>query len=184
MNTVEDFENAPFGATATHEAGDTQAMKTGCAGRSWVTLSGSHVSDKEMAFQGYTLAPSAPATAREALDLAWELAHEVKEGQVIPVGVWLVDRRDNKIVVEKNTFFSIDVDEWGAKNIRTLEPLPEPEPDWLDAPAVLATTRWCDTELWLPETGGYYWECTHCDDVRFWRDLTDVTPLYPKGQEA
>ena len=113
-------------------------MKTDDDEWSWLAPTDTHYDAEQMEDWGYTLDPSAPTTVREALDLAWELAHPVREGHVIPVGVWLVDRRYNKTTVEKNTFFNISVDEWGAKNIRTLEPLPDPKPDWIDAPAVLA----------------------------------------------
>ena len=191
MSTIEDFKNAPVGATATRANG-WRALKTKDDGRMWTTTQGSYFDDVDISQRGYTLDPApapAPATAREALDIAWELAHEVKEGQVIPVGAWLVDRRDNKIIVEKNTFFDIAVDEWGAENIRTLEPLPEPLPEWLDAPAVLAECLSCNEDGLVKSVHvnfiGERWVCTECQRTLPWRGLTDVTPLYPKeGQDA
>ena len=132
----------------------------------------------------HTLNPSMPTTVREALDLAWELAHEVKEGQVIPEGSRYL------------AFSSFGMKEYTAQRdikigselgpvTRTLEPLPVPLPDWLDAPAVLAATCWCtDQGIWLPETGGH-WKCARCREDRHWSTLVDVTPLYPKeGQDA
>lgn len=184
MSTIKDFENAPAGATATHKASGNRVMKVDGVELRWVTRWGRRLTDKEVVRWGFTLDPATPTTAREALDLAWDLAHEVKEGQTIPSGArYLAFSSDG--VREHVAYGDREINSVIAPTTRTLEPLPEPEPDWVDAPAVIATTRWCDTELWLPETGGYYWECTHCDDVRYWRDLTDVTPLYPKEvQEA
>ena len=57
-----------------------------------------------------------------------------------------------------------------------------PEPDWLDAPAVLAAMDDCSWQkVWLPSTPGY-WECTCCGVVRHWSKMNDVTPLYPEGE--
>lgn len=65
------------------------------------------------------------------------------------------------------------------------QPHPDPEPDWLDAPAVLAAMNECSWQkVWLPKPNGN-WECTCCGVARHWTKMTDVTPLYPKeGQEA
>ena len=187
MIKIEDFENAPVGATATRADGH-RAMKINDGVRGWIAPKDSYLSDKGMAHFGYTLDPTVPATAREALDMglnvAWDLAHEVKEGQVIPEGAWLVERRDNKITVEKNTFFDITVDEWGAENIRTVEPLPDPKPDWLNAPAVLAYGPATNLlQVWVKDNQdtGYYKTITN-RSVHYVA-LNDVTPLYPKEGE-
>ena len=181
MSTIRDFESAPIGATATNSYG-VRAMKMPRTELRWILPSGIYVDEQSMVKWGYTLdsahAPG-PTTAREALDLAWELAHEVKPGQSIPKGTRYLRLYNGETQTYTSTW-GFEITPEFVPVIRTLDPVPDPEPDWLKAPAVIATTRWCDTELWLPETGGYYWECTHCDDVRFWRDLTDVTPLYPK----
>ena len=133
-----------------------------------------------------------PTTAREALALAWELAHPVKEGQIIPVGTWLVERRGDEFAVGKNDYFEATANDWDVKNRRTLDPLPDPEPDWLDAPAVIARCGYCSLEdhglqitLHGRVSNGRKWECTECQTATDWSNLRDVTPLYPKeGQEA
>ena len=124
----------------------------------------------------------APTTARGALDLAWELAHEVKPGQVIPKGTRYLEitrsglrertaSGDRKITPELATF-------------RTVEPLPDPEPDWLNAPAVLATCGCRGVELWHPHsTKGGMWVSVSGENA-LWSTLRDVSPLYSKGQEA
>ena len=127
----------------------------------------------------------APKTAWEALDLAWDLAHPVKEGQVIPKGTRYLEvtlsglrertaSGDRKITPELAT-------------VRTLDPLPDPEPDWLDAPAVLATHKDSHDRL-SPSV----WTRDPIDSDRWvtgpfsahWSELTDVTPLYPEGKKA
>ena len=126
----------------------------------------------------------APTTAREALTLAWELAHPVKEGQIIPVGTWLVERRGDEFAVGKNDYFEATANDWDVKNRRTLDPLPDPEPDWLDAPAVLAAMKGrSGQKVWLPKPNGH-WECTCCGVVRHWFNMADVTPLWPKEDAA
>lgn len=67
------------------------------------------------------------ATAREALALAWELAHPVREGQVIPAGtevlaqshqmLWVYGRADGEQVATAND----------EANVRTLDPLYQKE---------------------------------------------------------
>ena len=56
MSTIEDFENAPVGATATHGRG-RRVMKMDNAIRSWITPSGLHVSDDHVWGYGFTLDP-------------------------------------------------------------------------------------------------------------------------------
>ena len=126
MSTIRDFENAPVGATATSLSGN-RAVKMGDGEQRWITRGGGHWSDKEMARWGYTLDQPAPATAREALDLAWELAHPVREGQKIPAGTLYMQRtKVPRGVVEALLPFTV----WGeAAPIRTLDPLPDPEPE-------------------------------------------------------
>ena len=186
MSKMEDFENAPFGATATHDNG-SRAMKTDKVGRSWILQNKIYLDDEEMAHWNYTLDPSvsAPTTAREALDLAWELAHEVKEGQHIPDGVRLLDRFDGNDFSVYTTLVGFTSNAREALTIRTLDPLPDPEPDWLDAPAVLASDKRDDTgdcHPWI-NVGGGEWFATRRLTTH-WSTLRHVTPLYPKGQDA
>ena len=198
MGTLEEFENAPVGATATHPDGIRVVMREGdeTDGFPWVcTTYGELFCNEELAEWGYTLERPEPTTAREALDLAWNLAHEVKEGQTIPEGVRLLDRsyRNDLIAYAPLADFTVNARE--SLSIRTLDPLPEPEPDWLDAPAVLArledktwTAVWqpCD-DLWCPgaESSESRWATPHGGSgCRPWRELRDVTPLYPKETNA
>ena len=184
MSTVEDFRNAPVGATATHDYGG-RAMKMDAGERRWVTPTGIYLDDEEMEQRGFTLDPlePCPASAREALDLAWALAHEVKEGQVIPKGTRYLEVHNSRLR-EGTAVFDIETCP-ECLPIRTLEPLPEPEPDWLDALVVLATCGCRGMELWQPhnEKDGT-WECAHCGLDCHWSELVDATPLYPKGQNA
>ena len=129
-----------------------------------------------------------PRTAREALALAWELGHPINSGDVIPKGMTcLKDNGDCITTVDHPT----DWTPMFPENIRTLDPLPDPEPDWLDAPAVLARPEddtwiavwqpcdapWCsgakrNESRWVSPRGGA--------GCRSWRELQDVTPLWPK----
>lgn len=62
----------------------------------------------------------------------------------------------------------------------------EPEPGWLDAPAVLARHKDWDKKSDLrvfERIGDGLWSWDHWVRAEAW-DLRDVTPLYPKEQEA
>ena len=136
MSKIEDFKNAPIGATATHIEG-TRAMKLGDDAGSWFTPIGSYLDEEGMVFWGYTLDQSAPTTTREALDLAWELAHPVKEGQIIPGGSRFLEFYDTG-VREYTAAFGLKITPELASITRTFDPLPDPKPDWTNAPAVIA----------------------------------------------
>ena len=56
MSTIEDFKNAPVGATATYGRVG-RAMKLGDGEQRWILKNGRYVDDKEMEFWGYTLDP-------------------------------------------------------------------------------------------------------------------------------
>lgn len=130
-----------------------------------------------------------PTTAREALDLAWDLAHPVREGQVIPAGSWVIhaDLDDDGAMEVYKTGPGILEPHKEVGIIRTFDPLPDPLPKWTKAPAVLAATIFEDRSehrtvfarenktgtQWLRDTKVYRWD-----------ELTDVVPLYPKGQDA
>ena len=190
MSTLEEFEAAPVGATVTSPY--LTVVKTGLTVAPWVgelRYPGGHrsmerASSESLVRARFTLdpTPAAPTTAREALDLAWELAHPVKEGQAIPKGTRVIDHSGGTVDEY------IAGGDWVPRdpaNFRTLDPLPEPTPDWLDAPAVMALVkgRVGDPQVfarknktgtqWLRDTKVYRWD-----------ELTVVTPLYPKGQEA
>ena len=186
MTKIEDFENAPIGATATHDNG-SRAMKIDGIERCWVLKEGVYFSDEQMEYWCWTLDPATPTTAREALDLAWELAHEVKEGQVIPEGARFLEVTGTGLKeYTAQTYFKVRP---GFAPIRTVEPLPDPEPDWIDAPAVLAVHEshtkpsiW--GKHWDQETLSEFYQSALTAETAHWTDLRDVIPLYPKGQEA
>lgn len=179
--TFEEFENAPSGATATDPDGRVAVKTFDDDIDPWMTRDYKWLSDTEMAENGYVLGPLPPATAREALDLAWSLAHPVKEGQVIPAGTdYLVSRNG-----ERPATMRTNLDQFASKtdetNRRTLDPLPE----WRDAPAVIAFVKGHDGDpqvfarenktgtQWLRDTKVYRWD-----------ELADVVPLYPKEADA
>lgn len=179
MSTLEEFMAAPPGSTASGQSAiktfDDDAMP-------WMTRGYKWLSDKEMAENGYVLDTPAPKTAREALDLAWELAHPVKEGQVIPKGTdYLVRYGKGERPAPARTGSDRFASEYDEARARTMDPLPEPTPDWLDAPAVLAFVKGHggDPQVFEREnkTGTQWLRDTK---VYRWDELTVVTPLYPK----
>ena len=185
MSTIEDFKNAPIGATASHDNG-SRVMKIDDGKQRWITRGGIYLSDEQMACFYYTLDPiePAPTTAREALDLAWELAHEVKPGQVIPKGTRYLDDQGSGLK-ENRARCDINISPGLAPAIRTLEPLPDPEPSWIDAPAVIATCDYYGMKtLHVPLERERGWKCTKCRLTPTSHELRNVTPLYPKGQDA
>ena len=183
MSTIGDFDNAPTGATATHKATGNRVMKVDGVELRWITRWGRLLTDKEVVRWGFTLDPPAPTTVREALELAWELAHEVKPGQVIPEGTryLLVTGSGLK---EYTTQFDFKIGFHGEPERRTLEPLPDPEPDWLEAPAVVAWSRWDDVrrkKVWSKVDKCYK---STDGEIVYWSNLLDVTPLYPNEKET
>ena len=185
MKKFKDFKNAPVGATATTALG-RRAMKIDDGEQCWITPSGNRYNDGGMVFWDYTLDPPAPTSAREALDLAWELAHEVKDGQVIPAGTRYLELYGSGLE-EYTTRLDLRINSSLAPIVRTVEPLPEPLPEWLDAPAVLAECLNCNADGLTNSVHvnfiGERWACTECQRTLPWRDLRDVVPLYPKGQD-
>ena len=171
------MENAPAGATAT--LGWTRAVKTFYdeTDRNWLTRGGEWVSAEEMVERRFTLDPSpAPATARDALDLAWELAHPAPVGRIIPACTpYLYRVADDQVVVvvSAGDFFVSEE----AVECRTIDP------NWLDAPAVLATCpnyNGGGPAIYSPRVASDRWSCSECGEHARWQDLRDVTPLYPK----
>lgn len=186
MSTFEEFESAPVGATATHPDG-RRVIKTTGAICPWHTTNGTFLYDYEIV--DYVLDPAPPSTAREALDLAWHLAYPVREGQVIPAGTMYLARYSDETI----SINTPAVDRKGPLNnprCRTLDPIPDPTPDWLDAPAVIARIdNWhscADPQVFARRD--YHdapseWRCNGAESYP-WQELRDVTPLYPKGQDA
>lgn len=191
MSTLEDFENAPVGATASQN-GPGRAWKEPGMGEYpwWAPFSYEWLSNKEMAEGGYVLNRPTPTTAKEALDLAWELAHPVNEGQVVPEGAkWMKKVAGNVQEATMSRDYTVTANDTYV--LRTHEPLPDPEPDWLNAPAVMALVKgWvscADPQVFSRgnKTGTQsrhegYWRSSLTGLLHHWTDLISVVPLYPK----
>lgn len=114
-----------------------------------------------------------PTTAREALKMAWELAYPVNSGDVIPKDMTCLQDKGDRI-----TMNSLPTNWTPAfpESVRTIDPLPESEPYWLDALAVLAHTEDEEPHVWIARGTGE-WRDEH-GNTRHWKDLKDVNPLY------
>ena len=80
--------------------------------------------------------------------------------------------------------FCLDDEEMERRDY-TLDPLPDPEPDWLGAPAVMARLgNWiscADPQVFTrKDKTGTQW--TREAGVYHWTELEEVTPLYPKEE--
>ena len=65
----------------------------------------------------------------------------------------------------------------GYDNARILSRAPKPKPAWHDAPAVIASTDYCERQVWQRDTTyGTPWYGTEGDGA-VTSDLRDVTPL-------
>ena len=185
MSTLEEFEDAPLGATATHPDGRRAVGTFDYVEGRWYATDYGWYTDGEMAKQGYVLDPlpePGPENSIDAFGFAWNLGHPVKEGQVIPDGTkWMKKVGGN--VQESTMTRDYTVTANDTYILRTHEPLPNPLPDWLDAPAVLAAMDDCSWQkVWLPSRIGR-WRCTCCGVDRHWSKMSDVTPLYPEGKK-
>lgn len=185
MNTTVDFENAPIGATATSPDGGKAVKTFDTDELPWLSNDSGWCSNDDMSRQGFTFDNSphpAPTTAREALELVWKLAHEMKEGHEVPTGTECIAKvSDGEFMTYRSLKPFDGVRRPGWAEARTLDPFPEPEPDWLTAPAVLATDDRDRRGSFFPVTGSdKYWQSAQ-SGLRFhWNELRDVTPLYPK----
>ena len=179
MSTIEDFENAPIGALAYCDD-EGMALKVEEPEQTWVVPDGRYLSNVSMEIWGFRL-----MSARVALDLAWKFAYPVREGQEIPKGTrYLQVHTSTSGLAEFVAQFDFKILPEVVSVVRTLDPLPDPESEWLDAPAVLAATSMCpDRKVWVPESGGV-WRCSCCRDELHWYELVDVTPLYPLNEEV
>lgn len=191
MSTIEEFEAAPVGAIARSHY--QTFVRTNLETTPWVgevrypggVRSMERVSADYLAEQGFTLDPTlaVPSTAREALDLAWDLAHPVKEGQVIPANTETILISDASLHMTSEGWDQV-VEPGLVGILRTLDPIPAP--DWLDAPAVLARVDgWsscADPQVFARHD--YHdapseWRYNGSESYP-WQELRDVTPLYPK----
>lgn len=192
MSTLEELKNAPVGSIA-RLPNTANIMVKGDPDLEypWTDLLNAPCTSEEIADLGFSLDPMptpAPTSAREALDLAWSLAHPVKEGQVIPEGTWVMhaDLDDDGAMEVYKTGPGILEPHKEVGMIRTIDPLPAPLPKWTKAPAVLARHK--DSHDHLNQS---VWAKASFDSDRWvtgiasahWSNLRNVTPLWPKGQD-
>lgn len=122
--------------------------------------------------------------SKDALDLAWELAYPVKEGQTIPRGTKYLERH-NGALREYTAFHDMNPKAGEGELIRSQDPLPDSVPDWLDAPAVLANVDAHD-EFGERIKGVFYqvydnrWTTDGTEWTFHWNELHEVTPLWPR----
>ena len=62
-------------------------------------------------------------------------------------------------------------------NVRILARAPKPKPAWHDAPAVIASTDYCERQVWQRDTLNEGWWYGTAGDGSAASDLRDVTPL-------
>lgn len=183
MNTTADFENAKVGRTAKGAKG-VRAIKTFNVNAPWSVFTeiGAFLcfnTNNDMEFGEFVLDEPGGLTAREHFGLGWEKAYPVLEGQNIPIGTEYVEKIDEgQTIIATHDEGKWIVTEYGAERVRTLDPIKNP--DWTSAPAVVAWVVWdglCTEKAWVK--AGDNWMSSD-GEVVDWKDLRDVTPLYPK----
>ena len=186
MSTKARIQKVRAEVEAHEERGWLRGYEEGLAVREEQTVNAQNANEKLKARIAELKAKRpAPTTARGALALAWELGHPVNSGDVIPKGMTcLKDNGDCITMVDHPT----DWTPMFPENIRTLDPLPDPEPDWLDAPAVLAFKD-AVVDVWThcishPHNDGSGWTRRDPDSCTHWTELEHVTPLYPKEDQS
>lgn len=139
--TAEDFAHAKF---AVHEDGRFGARCAPIHEHSWVT--GGHsdapfwLTDEEMVERGWTIVTPAPTTPEDALSHFVSLLHE-PEADTIPAGVPFVEVfEDGEVLAHPSgDHANMAARRPGVRRL-TFHPLPasepEPEPEWVKAPAV------------------------------------------------
>lgn len=163
MTTLEEFKAASIGTVATN--GDARAVKVTDAGgrrNDWVDAYG-RVSYDDLACSDYTIIAQGPMSAREYLEEAWEAAYPVPEGAVIPAGTPYILRTSTGSIGYYAHGAAEVIPSPVAQSHRTLEPLPEPEPEWVKAKFIWADLggeraifeRYADT--WLTTGGDASW---------------------------
>ena len=188
MTTIEEFKNAPVGSIARRPGCPVAVKITDLPTSKGNWDDGLVKMTVEMLVDyDYALDPAHPSTAREALDLAWELAHPIKAGDVIPAGTrciqWHKGTNNWHIYDEVGDF---ETDAYALGTIRTLDPLPDPLPDWLDAPAVIARVAphlFRQAAVFTPTSDNPgRWTRAESTWTVHWSALTDVTPLWPREE--
>ena len=79
MSTLEDFENAPVGATATHETTGNRATKMNDSERGWSVRIGPYWSGEMIWLRGYTL--DVPARSLPTRDEIADAIYDALSGQ-------------------------------------------------------------------------------------------------------
>lgn len=122
-----------------------------------------------------------PTPAREALALAWELAHPVKEEQLIPAGTECMVRFEDGDIRSYTTRTDdiANSSKYPGQETRTFEPLPE----WLSAPVVHATCGCHGIELWQPNSAKDGLWVNMRGEHAHWSSLRDVTPLHAPQED-
>lgn len=122
-----------------------------------------------------------PKTAREALALAWELGHRLKDGQLIPAGTECMVRFEDGDIrsYTTQTDDTARSSKYPGRETRTFEPLPE----WLSAPAVHATCGCHGIELWQPNSAKDGLWVSMSGEYAHWTSLRDVTPLHAPQED-
>lgn len=184
MNTTVDFENVKVGRTATGDKG-VRAIKTFNVNAPWFvfTASGGFLcsnTNNDMEFGEFVLDEPDGLTAREHFDLGWEKAYPVLEGQNIPIGTEYVEKiEEGQTIIATHEEGKWNMTEYGAKRVRTLDPIKTP--DWTSAPAVVAWAVWDGfrtEKAWVK--AGDNWMSSD-GEVVDWKVLRDVVPLAPEG---
>lgn len=107
-------------------------------------------------------------TAREALDVAWELAHPAPKGTIIPAETPLVTRGPEGIAfIDEGYNFTTRVNGLGDTECRTLTPLPEPE---------LEPEPWEESDYCFAN-GNFYKRLRHVY-APFWRRVGSETTYF------
>lgn len=98
----------------------------------------------------------------------WEQSHRVEAGQLIPPGTHVIYETRRLLYVE----------EAHEEAVRTLAQLPDPLPDWVDAPAILTDCACEVKSLHAPSRIGW-WKCVSCGDEKHWTSLEYAIGLRP-----
>ena len=120
------------------------------------------------------------------IQAAWDAAHEVPEGAVIPAGMAHIVRWHDGTYSFRSEHESIDPGRITTfiRQFRTLEPLPEPEPEWVKADFVWADSCDVRTIYERNETpqGREYWTTTG-SSASYTRDqVSTLNPVPVKGE--
>ena len=182
MSTKAKIQKVRAEVEAHEERGWLKGYQEGLAVREEQTVNAQNANEKLKARIAELKAKRpAPTTARGALDLAWELGHRLKDGQLIPAGTECMVRFEDGDIRSYTTRTDDTAQEskYPGRETRTFEPLPE----WLSAPAVHATCGCHGIELWQPHNAKDGMWVSMSGEYAHWTSLRDVTPLHTMPQE-